>query len=156
MNKISIIIIMSLLLLAISPLAYSADKPQQQMPFNVYTDKNARDNHFIPSGWMGDYRAVKLNYSCIENPYHGNSCIKITYSGELPQGAGWVGVYWQNPENNWGSRDGGFNLSAARKLTFWAKGEEGGEKLEFKVGGITGAHPDTDIVAIGPIALTGE
>jgi len=144
------------LFLSLAPAAYSADKPQQQMPFNVYTDKNARDNHFIPSGWMGDYRAVKLNYSCIENPYHGNSCIKITYSGELPQGAGWVGVYWQNPENNWGSRDGGFNLSAARKLTFWAKGEEGGEKLEFKVGGITGAHPDTDIVAIGPIALTGE
>jgi len=33
-------------------LGLAEDKPKE---FMVYVDKNSRDNHFIPSGWMGDY-----------------------------------------------------------------------------------------------------
>lgn len=155
MKRIAMFLVIFVLLINL-PTAYCIDKPQQKMPLNVYTDKNARDNHFVPSGWMGDYGAVRMDSACLENPHSGSTCIKITYSGELPQGAGWAGVYWQNPENNWGSKDGGFNLSSAKKLTFWARGEKGNEKLEFKIGGITGAYPDTDIASIGPIALTNK
>lgn len=150
------VLLLSLVFLCISPFAYSTEKPQQEMPFNIYTDANHKDNHFIPSGWMGDYRAMSINTSYAKNPANGYTCIKITYSGEMPQGAGWVGNYWQNPENNWGSKDGGFNLSKAEKLTFWAKGENGEERLEFKAGGITGAYADSDIATLGPIELTDE
>ena len=63
---------------------------------------------------------------------------------------------WQNPENNWGSKDGGFNLSKAERLSFWARGEKGGEMLEFKIGGITGQFADSDTIGIGPLSLTSE
>ena len=52
---------------------------------------------------------------------------------------------------------GGYDLTGAKKLTFWARGAQGGEKIaEFKVGGITGEYPDTDSSSIGPIELTKE
>ena len=29
--------------------------------FFIYTDKNSPLNHFIPSGWMGDYGDLRMN-----------------------------------------------------------------------------------------------
>jgi len=136
--------------------AYADEKPAESMPFAVYTESTARNNHFVPSGWMGDYGAIKVENSCQEKPHTGRTCIKITYSSEPTQGAGWVGLYWQNPENNWGDKDGGFNLSSAKKLTLWARGEKGSEKMEFKVGGITGSYPDSDMIGIGPLEITND
>ena len=72
-------------------------------------------------------------------------------------GAGWAGVFWQNPANNWGAKKGGFDLTGAKKLVFWARGEKGGEVIaEVGVGGITGKYADTDKVSKGPIKLTTE
>lgn len=125
--------------------------------FDVYTDRWAPNNHYIPSGWMGDYGDIKFNDGWTENPYSGKHCIKITYSAQLTQGAGWAGIYWQNPANNWGARDGGFDLTGAKTLTFYARGEKGGEVIsEFKAGGITGEYGDSDSASIGPIVLTQE
>jgi len=131
-------------------------KPLESMPFAVYTEYNSRGNHFVPSGWMGDYGAIMVNQAYKDDPHSGNTCIEITYTGEPTQGSGWGGIFWQNPENNWGLKDGGYNLSAAKKLTLWARGEIGGEKVEFKIGGVTGKYPDSDTIGIGPIALTPE
>jgi hypothetical protein len=133
-----------------------AVKQAESMPFYVYENNNSKNNHFVPSGWMGDYGAIKINQACRNNPYSGDTCIEIKYSGELTQGSGWVGVFWQNPENNWGSKDGGFNLSSAKTLSLWARGEKGGESMEFKIGGITGQYPDSDTIGIGPLVLTSE
>ena len=66
----------------------------------------------------------------------GNSCIKIIYSADAAQGNYWTGVYWLDPEHNWGDEEGGYNLGGATKLTFWVKGENGGEKSKFLVGGL--------------------
>ena len=50
----------------------------------------------------------------------------------------------KTPENNWGTHTtGGYDLSGATKITFWAKGEKGGEQIEFFAGGITGDNPDS-------------
>ena len=156
-SKIAILTFLILaLVFSSSVLVFASQKPAQILPFNVYSDKNSNDNHFVPSGWMGDVGAVNMDLGCVEDYYSGSSSIRIDYNGELPQGAGWAGVYWQHPENNWGQIDGGFNLGSASRLTFWAKGKKGGEKLEFKVGGVTGLNPDSDITSIGPIALTTE
>lgn len=125
--------------------------------FDVYTDRWAPNNHYIPSGWMGDYGDVKFNDGWTENVYSGKNCIKITYTAAASQGAAWAGVYWQNPANNWGARDGGFDLTGAKALTFWAKGENGGEVIsEFKAGGITGEYGDSDSASLGPVTLTKE
>jgi hypothetical protein len=123
--------------------------------FNVYTEKTARDNHFFPSGWMGDFGDIKLDAGCKDGPHSGANCIKITYSAEQSQGAGWAGMYWQNPPNNWGNEQGGFDLTGASRLVFWAKGAKGGEKIaEFKTGGITGEFADSDTATIENIVLT--
>ncbi len=125
-------------------------------PFNVYTDNMAKGNHYVPSGWMGDVGAIQANQNCTETPYAGKTCIKITYTGKTTNNQGWIGIYWQNPANNWGSSKGGYNLTGAKTLEFWARGEKGGETVEFKMGGITGEFSDTDTVSGGPTTLTSE
>ncbi|HAJ56200.1 MAG TPA: hypothetical protein DCL35_00330 [Candidatus Omnitrophica bacterium] len=147
-----------------SPKSLTQYLPQPAMPetafktFYVYSDKNAPDNHFIPSGWMGDSQDVTLVPDSMENPYSGSTCIKISYSNRASGGARWTGMYWQDPANNWGSNSaGGFDLSGAYRLTFWARGAKGGERIEeFKMGGISGAYPDSGSAGIGPVMLTPE
>ena len=125
--------------------------------FNVYTDLRSPDNHYIASGYMGDYSDVKIDGACFDNPHSGTTCIKVTYSNASSQGARWAGMYWQSPANNWGDKKGGFDLTGATKLTFWVRGAKGGERIEeFKLGGITGLYPDSDIAGIGPVMLTQE
>ena len=72
-------------------------------------------------------------------------------------GAGWAGVCWQEPANNWGTLPGGYDLTGAKELVFYARGEKGGEIIaEFKIGGIQGEFSDSTSVSIGPIVLTPE
>ncbi len=125
-------------------------------PFVVYQDKGSRDNHFIPSGFMGDAGCIKINEAWQKDCHSGNTCIQIVYDVECSrQGQQWAGVYWQNPANNWGNRKGGFDLTGASKLTFWARGETGRERIEeFKMGGIPGDYPDSDSAMVGPVFLT--
>ncbi|MFH2136921.1 MAG: hypothetical protein ABII88_00245 [Candidatus Omnitrophota bacterium] len=125
--------------------------------FGVYYDRGDRNNHYIPSGWMGDYGDIKMNDNYKENPHSGKTSIQFNYSAKGKQGANWCGVAWQNPANNWGEKDGGKDLRGATKLTFWARGELGNERiLEVKFGGIGGTYADSDSVGIGPVDLTAE
>ena len=125
--------------------------------FPVYTDGSSPDNHFVASGWMGDFSDLKINEKNLDNPQAGSTSIQIVYTNKATQGARWSGIYWQNPPNNWGTRPGGYDLTGARKLTFWARGEKGGERIEeFKIGGITGEYADSDVAGIGPVVLTTE
>src|SRR5262245_5696261 len=102
--------------------------------FYVYADKGARVNHFAPSGWMGDYGDIKLNDADTTNPADGKTAIKVSYNAKGAQGANWAGMFWQQPPNNWGDKPGGYDLSNMKRVTFWARGEKGGEKIaEFKV-----------------------
>jgi hypothetical protein len=141
------------------PAAAAATMPPEpaKKTFNVYTDKFNMTNHYIPSGWMGDYGDIKFNDACNENPHSGKHCIKIEYSAQKAQGAGWMGIFWQNPANNWGDRQGGYDLTGYKKMTLWARGAKGGETIvEFKVGGISGNYSDSDSTSIGPVTLTPE
>ena len=132
-------------------------KKQENMPFYVYADRSSATNHYIPSGWMGDYGDIKYDGASKEDAYLGDTCIKITYNNKATQGARWAGIFWQNPANNWGNTDAGSDLSKAAKLTFWARGAKGGERIEeFKVGGIMGEFSDSDSSAIGPVVLNKE
>ena len=132
-------------------------KKSENVPFYIYADSRSINNHFIPSGWMGDYGDIKYDGTSKEDPYLGDTCIKIIYTGQGTQGARWAGIYWQNPANNWGTVDAGFDLSKAAKLTFWARGAKGGERIEeFKVGGIMGEYSDSDSASIGPVILNKE
>jgi len=137
--------------------SYSDFQSNNIQQFVVYKDKNHKDNHYIPSGWMGDYGDVQMDDQSAENPHSGKHSLKFTYTAKQTQNQGWAGIYWQNPPNNWGSKKGGFNLTGMTKLIFWARGEKGGEIIQkFVVGGIKGAYPDSCAVEMGPVTLTNE
>src|SRR5204863_4901945 len=122
--------------------------------------------------WMGDFGDMKFNPGWPKNAQASkkgegkkptmvapdqDSCIQIIYSAERKQGAGWAGIYWQHPANNWGDKRGGFDLSKYTKLKFMARGEKGKETIDkFFIGGITGQteEGDSDEASVSPVELT--
>ena len=135
-----------------APVAFAQTNPDV---FYVYSDAHAPGNHFIPSGWMGDFGDIKMSEADTSSPHSGKTAVKFVYDAKGAQGAGWAGVYWQYPVNNWGDKTGGFNLNGYTRLTFWAK--SGGKmpiKMgEFKMGGITGTYGDSDSASTGEVEV---
>jgi hypothetical protein len=133
--------------------------PQVDVPFSpfyVYKDKESEINHFFPTGWMGDCQAMTFEDDAIRDAKTFDTCIKILYrpSG-VPDAPQWSGIYWQNPGNNWGSEEGSFDLTGAKRLSFLARGEKGGELVQkFQVGGISGDYSDSSYQAIYSVRLT--
>ncbi len=142
-------------LLIFSPIL-KAETDILPQPFYVYFDKESDKNFFCPSGWMGDVDSITFDENWKINCHSGLTCIRIVYlpaKGTLK----WAGVYWQNPPNNWGFKEGSLDLTGARRLTFWARGEKGGEIIEkFRIGGIIGHYPDSDVAQVSPVVLTKE
>ena len=107
---------------------YATQKP------TIYTDQHHFSDCYLPSGFM----PAKPKYDTTVDmgwpisPHSGQTCIQVKYSA---MSEGWEGVYLQYPEDNWGAEPG-LNLGEVSALTFWAKGESGGEVVEFKIGGI--------------------
>ena len=127
-------------------------KPPQKLPFYIYSDQS---DHFIPSGYMGDTSDIVIAGASKNNPGKGAACMQIKYSGKASGGQKWAGVYWQDPANNWGTVKGaGYNLTGANKVKFMARGEKGGEVVEFKAGGISGEYPDSFKAESAPVTLT--
>jgi hypothetical protein len=94
---------------------------------------------------MGAISAVSLDETR-DDPHSGETCLRIDFE---PRGNDWAGIYWQYPLNNWGDYPG-YSLSGASRVVFWARGERGGEKAEFKVGGISDVgKPHRD--SFGPV-----
>jgi outer membrane protein OmpA-like peptidoglycan-associated protein len=134
----------------------SSTAAQTFKAFPVYTDKAARHTHYAPSGYMGD-SDLTLSGAYIKTPHGEGPCLRANYKATGPKG--WVGIYWQDPANNWGDVPGraGYDLRGATRLTFWARGENGGEKVhEFRVGGIVGQYPDSDVATLNNVRLTKE
>lgn len=125
-------------------------------PFYVFRGFQAPENHYAPSGWMGDTRDIGFN-DRHKTPEISHSIIRVSYAAKAAQGNGWAGMYWQYPANNWGSRSGGFNLNGAKSLVFMARGDKGGEIVsQFKLGGIEEAYADSGSAVLGPVTLTKE
>lgn len=155
MKKVLLICLVLLVSGTMSLVAQDAPKGKKaQFPFYVFADKGDKRNHFFPSGWMGDVGDIKYNDQWKENPQSGTSCIQIKYTAEKKQGSGWAGIYWQNPANNWGAKNGAFNFTGAKMVYFYARGEKGGETVEFKMGGLTGDFPDSGSATASQVTLT--
>ncbi|MGB5247127.1 MAG: glycoside hydrolase family 2 TIM barrel-domain containing protein [Woeseia sp.] len=122
-----------------------------RLPVVVYED-GFEGMPWAPSGWMGAIDSLTLDGGYAENPHSGNASIRMRYTGEY----GWAGIAWQNPPNNWGDEEGGYDLGGATQLTLWARGEYGGERIKIGVGiiGDDKAHPDSGIAAVDGIVLS--
>ena len=118
---------------------------------HVYADAESPGNQFAASGWLGDYETdVELTAACEADPRVGKTCIKLTYAAEGE--SGWASLYWLHPKANWGQA-AGRDLKGAARLTFWARGEEGGEMVSFKMGGVPGPQRDTAEAGLEKLAL---
>jgi exo-beta-1,3-glucanase (GH17 family) len=100
------------------------------LPLVVYDEGTRKDAPFAPTGWMGETKSTKLDPEWAKQPRSGKTCIRIDYDKK----DGWAGIVWQHPYGDWGDRSGGWDLRGAKKLTFWARGEEGGEVVGFEFG----------------------
>lgn len=109
---------------------------------------------FVPTGWMGSVKAIRMDESCKIQPRSGETCIRIDFTAT----ADWGGVVWQSPPNDWGDRPGGWNLTGAKRLTFWARGERGGEVASFQFGllGADKRYRDTSGGSLPNVKLTRE
>ena len=124
-----------------------------RLPVSVYED-SFEAMPWAPSGWMGSTEFLTVDGSYAEDPQDGAASIRMRYEGKY----GWVGVAWQNPPNNWGDMEGGFDLTGATELELWARGEYGGEKISIGVGllGTDTANPDSAKTKVDNIVLTRE
>jgi hypothetical protein len=125
-----------------------------ELPLVLYDEASRDKPPYAPTGWMGNTKATKMNPTCMETPKAGKTCIRIDYSAN----DGWAGIVWQHPANDWGARPGGWDLTGAKKLTFWARGKTGEEVVTFELGllGKDKAYPDTAKGKLDRIKLTKE
>lgn len=141
----------------------------------VYTDFCAAGNHFVVRGKIsssgGEAALPPMNEGWTGNPQAGLTCIRAEFRAQGNNWGGWYflnGVWCRNdpaPRPNWGEEpNAGVDLQGATTLTFWARGEQGGEVVEFFAFGVgrdpnTGQplapHPDSSPkVSLGPVTLT--
>lgn len=119
--------------------AAHAQAQKAKLPLAVYTDGGGKIP-FIPSGYMGNTGAIKMNDQCTVSPHSGKTCIEADYTASSK----WGGVVWQNPANNWGAKPGGYNLTGAKTLSFWARGAKGTEVVTFVFGLVGKDKPNGD------------
>ncbi len=115
---------------------------QYHLTFDVYTDVGAAGNHFVHRAQTGT--GVDLNDPFTDAVHSGCTAIENIFSPSLP--GSWGGWYFQNgvlladdvaPIDNWGEyADAGLDLTGSSQLTFWARGKEGGERVEFFAFGV--------------------
>ena len=60
MKKFLIVLMAAILAMPVCVFAQEEAKAPAKKTFSVYADKRSPDNHYIPSGWMGDYGDIKL------------------------------------------------------------------------------------------------
>ena len=110
------------------------------LPLTLYAEDGG-PQPFVPAGYMGTAAAIKMDPACTVQPHSGKTCLKVDYT-YLDN---WGGVVWQDPANDWGDKPGGLNLTGAKQISFWARGDKGGEVIGFVYGllGPDKTYPDS-------------
>ena len=122
------------------------------LPLVVQRD-DRRGSPFSPTAWMGNKSAVALDTGCRDDPHAGEHCVKVVYSAP----DGWAAVAWRNPADSWGDVLGGLDLTGAGRLTVWARGDRGGERVKLGLGGVGEGKPYADTgEAVAEFTLTDE
>lgn len=113
--------------------------PKVSLPFYVYKDSGKLP--YAASGYMGNYKDMKIDLSNSKEVYSGKTAIKLSYNSN----GGWYGLSFQDPANDWGDILGGYNIEGAKTLSFWAKANTWDTSVQFGFGLIDKdkKYPDT-------------
>jgi hypothetical protein len=129
--------------------------------FQIYSDISAGGNHFHARGQLPDQNsAVGISGVCTNRPHSGATCIQCTFTNiGGTNGGGFyfmTGILYDGaPLPYFGGTNlvntpllitnyTGYNLNGSTGVTYWARGEKGGEHIEFFVGGV-GRDPASGI-----------
>jgi hypothetical protein len=129
----------------------SEQMDQWHRSYNVYTDVGAAGNHFASLAKIAsDFGAMDIDLCSGDNPHSGLTSIKSTFRNTT--GTNFGGWYFLNgvltgaedqPRANFGDVPGaGIDLRGAGRLSFWARADRPGVKVEFFMGGV-GRDPFT-------------
>ena len=106
-------------------------------PVYVYKDANYKENKGVWGNIMPAIAAEKDSVrfkTFVEPGVDGKgTAVKITF--DLEQPPHWAGLVVPVKQDYWGETPApgaGLDLSKAKKLIFWAKGESGGEQIQVK------------------------
>jgi hypothetical protein len=98
-----------------------------------------------------------ITFSAVDQtrPHGHPTSIKISYAFGLKR---WGGMYWQNLPDNWGDSPGSnYSTKGFSRVTFWARGETGSERVQFKAGGIDKPekpYRDSFVATLGWVQLS--
>jgi len=129
--------------MSIDYLSHAMDEFHNRFP--VYDDVSSAGDHFYAFAKIpNDEPALSINGSSTNNPHTGATAIRCALASTST--SNFAGFYFQNgtlsgneraPQLNFGTvPNAGINLTGATTLTFWARGEVGGEKIDFFMGGV--------------------
>jgi hypothetical protein len=130
--------------------------------FPVYDDLGSPGNHFHAFAAIPDETAlVRISGGSTDKPHSGATAIRAELDPATPGGFG--GFYFLNgvlpagegvPQLNFGDvPNAGVDLRGATALTFWARGQRGGEVVDFFLAGVgyeqgtgvqTAPYPDSN------------
>lgn len=101
----------------------------------VYKDANAAENHGVWGNIM-PARAAETNSVLFKTsiaPGYGGEGTAARVTFDLNQPPNWVGLVVPVQQDYWGEWEAdGLDLSKAKKLVFFAKGEKGNEQIQVK------------------------
>jgi hypothetical protein len=124
------------------------------LPLVVYDEAGRDRRPYAPSNWMGNTRALKLDERCEVMPHGGKTCVRIDYMANDQ----WAGIAWADPPNDWGDKPGGWDITGAKRLSLWLRGERGDERVNVELGiiGREKSFPDTGNAKKSGLALSTE
>lgn len=125
--------------------------PKAGLPFYIYKDNES--SPYIPSALMGNYQAIEIDLDYTEEVYEGSKSIKIHYKDK----SDWYGVGFVDPPGDWGEILGGYDITDAETLSFWAKASYDNLKVTAGFGLIKNdkPFPDTAIETV-ELSLTSQ
>lgn len=101
----------------------------------VYKDANAAENHGVWGNIM-PARAAETNsvrFKTSIAPGYGGKGTAVQVTFDLNKPPNWVGLVVPVQQDYWGEWEArGLDLSKAKKLIFYAKGEKGDEQIQVK------------------------
>ncbi|MBS1807447.1 MAG: hypothetical protein JST84_04570 [Acidobacteria bacterium] len=106
-------------------------------PWYIYKDGDFTGNHGEWTNGMPKEVGQMLRLSLVDktDPYSGSTAIRVDVDFRPPM---WCGIAVASAPDYWGETPGpGYDLSRAKKLVFYAKGDKGGESIQIKTA-ITG------------------
>lgn len=129
--------------------AMASDRPAG--PIGLLRDGRAVEGPFQPGGRVGARRELDVQWGVAAD---GASAVRLAWDDPV----GWTGWVWLHPDTNqWRDAASAVDLSGVTQLVVCARGDQGGEWAEFKMGLF--AHPsaggiDSAGVTSGRVRLT--